>query len=70
MFSKYEIEVIRCVSRGWTESEMAARFGWPEPQIRHCLDQLLAKLKLSSRIELVFYACTEEGEAVLRGSAA
>ncbi len=68
MFSKDEIEVIRGVSRGWTESEMAARFGWPEPRVRQCLDQLLTKLKLSSRIELTFYACSEEGQAALRGS--
>lgn len=68
MFSRDEIEVIRGVSRGWTESEMGARFGWPEPKVKQCLDQLLAKLKLSSRIELFFYANSEEGQAALRGS--
>lgn len=68
MFSKHEIEVIRGVSSGWSDSEMAGKFGWPQEKVSTCVAQVLAKLKLSSRIELTFYACSEEGQALLRGS--
>lgn len=70
MFSKEEIEVIRGVSMGWSNGEMATRLGWPEHKVGQSLDQVLSKLKLSSRIEVAFFACTEEGKAVLRPSAA
>jgi DNA-binding NarL/FixJ family response regulator len=70
MFSKNEIDAIFGVSRGWSNTEMAAQLGWSEQQVAKCVDQVLAKLKLSFRVELVFYACTEEGKAVLRRSAA
>ncbi len=39
---------------GWSNVEMAKRFGWPEERVVQCLDQVLARLKLSSRIELAF----------------
>lgn len=70
MLSKDEVEVIRAVSMGWSDLEMASRLGWPEQKAAQCVEQVLAKLKLSSRIELLFYACTEEGRTVLRRSAA
>ncbi len=68
--SKDEIEVIRAVSMGWSDSEMASRFGWSEERVAQSVDQVLAKLKLSSHIELAFYACTEEGRTVLQRSVA
>ncbi len=70
MLSKDEIEVIRGVSMGWSDSEMASRFGWSEERVAQCVDQALDKLNLSSRIELAFYACTEEGRTVLQRSVA
>jgi DNA-binding NarL/FixJ family response regulator len=70
MLSKDEIEVIRAVSMGWSDLEMANRVGWPEQKVAQCVDQVLAKLKLSSRIELAFYAYTEEGRTVLQRSVA
>ncbi len=66
MLSKDEIDVIHGVSMGWSDLEMARRFGWPEEKVGHCVDQVLAKLKLSSRIELAFLACSKEGQALLR----
>jgi DNA-binding NarL/FixJ family response regulator len=66
MFSKDEIDVIRGVSMGWSNAEMATKLGWPEQKVGQCIDQVLAKLKLSSRIELAFYACSEEGQALFR----
>ncbi len=65
MLSKDEIDVIRGVSTGWSNSEMAERFGWPEEKVAQCVDQVLAKLKLSFRIELAFFACSEQGKALL-----
>ncbi len=67
MLSKDEIDVIRGVSMGWSNLEMAKRFGWPEERVVQCLDQVLAKLKLSSRIELTFFASSEQGKALLGG---
>lgn len=66
MLSKDEIKVFRGVFMGWSNLEMAGRFGWPEEKVAHCVDQVLAKLKLSSRIELAFFACSEQGQALLR----
>lgn len=65
MLSRDEIDVIRGVSMGWSNLEMAGRFGWSEAKVAACVDQVLAKLKLSSRIELAFYAASEEGQAAL-----
>jgi DNA-binding NarL/FixJ family response regulator len=65
MLSKDEIDVIRGVSMGWSNLEMAGRFGWPEEKVAQSVDQALAKLKLSSRIELAFFACSEQGKALL-----
>ncbi len=70
MLSKDEIEVIRAASMGWSDVEMANRLGWSEQKVAQCVDQVLAKLKLSSRIELAFYACTEEGRTALQRSVA
>ncbi len=57
-----EVEVIRAVSRGWGNLEMAARLGWSEGKAVQRVDQVLAKLKISSRIELLFYTCTRGGQ--------
>ncbi len=70
MFGKNEIDVIRGVAHGWSNLEIATSLGWPEQAVAQCLDQVLAQLKISSRIELVFYASTEEGQAAIRQSAA
>ncbi len=67
MFSKCELAVIRGVSMGWNNAAMATKLGWSEQKVGECIDQVLAKLKLSSRIELAFYACTDEGQTILRG---
>jgi DNA-binding NarL/FixJ family response regulator len=68
MFSKDEADVIRGVSMGWSNLQMATRFGWPEQKVAQCIDQVLAKLKLSSRIELTFYACSKEGQDAIHRS--
>ncbi len=70
MFSKDELDIIRGVFMGWSKAEMSRRFGWPEPMLAQRVDQLLLKLKLTSMVELAFYACTKEGEAALRQFAA
>lgn len=70
MWTQDEVEVIRAVSIGSSSLEMATRFGWSEQETVECVDQVLAKVKISSRIELLFYTCTEEGRTVLRSSAA
>lgn len=67
MFSKCELEVIRGVSMGWSNAAMATKLGCSDQKVVEYIDQVLAKLKLSSRIELAFYACTEEGQTMLRG---
>jgi DNA-binding NarL/FixJ family response regulator len=69
-FSKDEADVIRGVSKGRSNLEIATQLGWPEEKVAQCLDRILAKLKLSSRIELAFYAGSAEGQAALRESEA
>lgn len=66
MFSKDELDIICGASMGWSKAEMSRRFGRPEHMVAQCIDQVLLKLKLTSMVELVFYACTEEGKAALQ----
>ncbi len=54
---------------GWSNFETATRLEWSEQKTAERVAQILAKLELSSRIELAFYACTEEDKAALRRSA-
>ncbi len=70
LFSKEDADLIQGISKGWTNSELANALGWPEHNVAQCIDRVLRKLKLSSRIEVAFYAATEEGKAALRASAA
>lgn len=70
LFSREDADLIEGISNGWTNSEIANALGWPEHNVAQCIDRVLKKLRLSYRVEVAFYAATEEGKALLRASAA
>jgi DNA-binding NarL/FixJ family response regulator len=65
MLSSNEAEIMRCITTGLTDAEIAARLGWEEQRVKDCIHGLCRKLGASSRIELILYACTMEGQAAL-----
>ncbi len=58
--TKREAEVVRFVAEGMKNSEIGAALGVSEHTVRNYLYRVFDKLGLSSRVELVLHALTEE----------
>jgi DNA-binding NarL/FixJ family response regulator len=58
--TKREAEVVRFVAEGMKNSEIGAALGVTEHTVRNYLYRIFEKLGLSSRVELVLHALTEE----------
>ncbi len=51
-----EMAVVRCVADGLTNKEVAAKLGLSQHTIKNYLFRIFDKLKVSSRVELIYYA--------------
>jgi DNA-binding CsgD family transcriptional regulator len=60
LLSKRELEVVRGLCEGLTNREIAERLGLSQHTIKNYLLRLFDKLGVSSRVELLFKALTEE----------
>jgi DNA-binding NarL/FixJ family response regulator len=69
MLSPEEATIMRCIAMGLTDSEIASRLGWQPQRIEEIIRDVCRKLNVTSRIELVFYASSEEGQRGLREAA-
>jgi two-component system, NarL family, nitrate/nitrite response regulator NarL len=56
LLSKREAEVVRCVSEGLTNREIADQLGLSENTIKNYLFRIFDKLGVSTRVELIMYA--------------
>jgi len=54
--SPLELQIIALVAAGFTRKESACRMGVSEHTFRHQLNNLLDKLRVSNRLELVLFA--------------
>ena len=73
LLSKRELEVVRCLSEGLTNREIAGRLGLSQHTIKNYLFRVFDKLGVSSRLELLFmtlsHAATPQPASRHRGSA-
>jgi DNA-binding NarL/FixJ family response regulator len=56
LLSKRELDVVRCVSEGMTNRDVAARLGLSEHTVKNYIFRTFDKLGVSNRAELILYA--------------
>ena len=61
LLSKRETDVVRCVSEGMTNRDIAAHLSLSEHTIKNYVFRIFDKLGVSSRSELILYAMRPEG---------
>jgi two-component system, NarL family, nitrate/nitrite response regulator NarL len=61
LLSKRELEVVRCLSEGLTNREIAGRLGLSQHTIKNYLFRVFDKLGVSSRLELLFMTLSHTG---------
>ena len=61
VLSAREIDVVRCVSEGLTNREIAQRLKLTEHTVKNYLFRIFDKLGVSSRVEVVLYALGNQG---------
>ncbi len=69
LLSKREIDVVRCVSEGLTNREIAQRLKLTEHTVKNYLFRIFDKLGVSSRVEVVLYALGNGGARSTQASA-
>ncbi|HUO25042.1 MAG TPA: response regulator transcription factor [Candidatus Aquilonibacter sp.] len=59
LLSKREMEVVRCLSRGLTNREIAKQMGLSQHTVKNYLFRVFDKLGVSSRVELLFMTLSQ-----------
>jgi two-component system, NarL family, nitrate/nitrite response regulator NarL len=63
LLSKREMEVVRCLSRGLTNREIAKQMGLSQHTVKNYLFRVFDKLGVSSRVELLFMTLSQSTPA-------
>jgi len=67
LLSKRELDVVRCVSEGMTNRQIASHLALSEHTVKNYIFRTFDKLGVSNRAELILYAinhgCTQESRA-------
>lgn len=70
MISAKQKVVLRLIVQGESDESVRAELNLDQEDFRKCLDQLCRRLGVTSRVELIFFACSEEGRRLLEEEAA
>jgi two-component system, NarL family, nitrate/nitrite response regulator NarL len=65
LLSKREQEVVRCVTDGLTNREIAARLKLSEHTVKNYIFRIFDKLGVSTRVEMVLYTFSQRGASAL-----
>jgi len=65
LLSKREMEVVRCLARGFTNREIAKQMGLSQHTVKNYLFRVFDKLGVSSRVELLFMTLSQSAPAEL-----
>jgi two-component system, NarL family, nitrate/nitrite response regulator NarL len=63
LLTEREMAVVRCVADGLTNKEVGAKLGLSQHTVKNYLFRIFDKLKVSSRVELIYYAMSQSAEA-------
>jgi two-component system nitrate/nitrite response regulator NarL len=55
-----ELEIVRSVTRGWTNKEIAHNLTLSEETVKHHLTKIFSKLNVSNRLELSLFALSQQ----------
>jgi len=70
LLSKREQDVVRCVTEGLTNREIAQRLKLSEHTVKNYIFRIFDKLGVSTRVEMVLYAFSQRGTAQKQGGPA
>jgi DNA-binding NarL/FixJ family response regulator len=70
MISAKQKAVLRLISLGESDESVRAELNLNPEAFSNCLDQLFRELGVTTRVELIFFACSEEGKLLLEDEAA
>lgn len=65
MISARQVAVLRLIAQGASDESVSAELNLDQEAFRNCLDQLFREFSVSTRVELMFFACSEEGKLLL-----
>jgi DNA-binding NarL/FixJ family response regulator len=65
MLSAEQRAVLRLIAQGESDQRICAKVNLDRERFYNCLDELYRELGVSERLELIFFACSEEGKFLL-----
>jgi DNA-binding NarL/FixJ family response regulator len=65
MLSATQKAVLRLIAQGESDERIRKKVNLDQEGFRNCLDELYRDLSVSDRLELIFFACSEEGKLLL-----
>jgi DNA-binding NarL/FixJ family response regulator len=65
MIAEKEKAVLRLIAAGESDERIRVQLGLSRTAFVDCLEELFTKFQVSSRLELIFFACSQEGKVVL-----
>ncbi len=69
MISAKERAVLRLIAQGVSDESVRMKLHLDQEAFCTCLDQLFRALGVHTRVELIFFACSEEGKLLLAEAA-
>ncbi len=69
MISANQRAILRLIAQGESNEGVEAQLKLDPEAFRNCLNQLFGELGVTTRVELMFFACSEKGRLLLQDEA-